>query len=791
MVEKIFDFIYNFVANKLLFVCVFLIALISLSIFLLPSLKFDNNIEQMLPVDSVVSRSLSFLRESNISDKVVVSLSLKDKSQNLSFLIEQTKVLAKSLENELVTEVVAGVPQGDLMSEVVSFTDYYPQLASESDLNRSLRAVESINVGAKISEIFSRLMSPGGSMMLPFLQKDPFSFSSKLLKDINKLASSTGYKINIKSGHFISEDLKNSLLVLKTPVLLTDGFGSKRLLDHISDTANKYTPALELKVIAGHRHSVSNEMVIKRDVRLIAIVATLAFMLLFLCVFRDVRALLLFFIPVVAILLAVILSSFFLGTLSYFVVGFAVVIAGIAIDYGIHIYVALRENTTQKDKSYIVKNVSKPVSIGAVTTLSVFFAFFFSSVNAYNQLALFSIFSIFLCLIISLFLLPHFLSAKDKIKKHSNTIPRSIKPSFVAGIWGGLMIVFYMLLTGVTFNSDVKQFDGSESVVFEDENEFHRIWGGKEQPAVLVFEGDTLEEALQSSDMLTDEASSLIVDGELDNINSIWKSEKVRNENLRRWKQAWDKDKIEILMSKINRSAMSLGFADDAFEPFKTLLMANDRTLSTPELVFFKHLQDRFFNIKTDKVQVLAYFKDTSGNIAAINTLTTKYDSVYVVSRKNLSAAISESVADEILTWALIAGLLIIFFVFFLLRNLRFALLALVPVVSSVFVMFGILPVFGIQLNAIAIISAMVVAGLSIDYGIFVVCSYRADYDYGTKKAVTLSALTTIIGAGALLFAVHPVMFTIGIVLVSGVIAGYMSSIFVIPAFYQMTDLNV
>jgi predicted RND superfamily exporter protein len=55
----------------------------------------------------------------------------------------------------------------------------------------------------------------------------------------------------------------------------------------------------------------------------------------------------------------------------------------------------------------------------------------------------------------------------------------------------------------------------------------------------------------------------------------------------------------------------------------------------------------------------------------------------------------------------------------------------------------------------------------------------------GTRTAVTLSAVTTLIGAGALLLARHPVLFSIGVTMVTGVLGGYVSSMLVVPSLYR------
>ena len=80
----------------------------------------------------------------------------------------------------------------------------------------------------------------------------------------------------------------------------------------------------------------------------------------------------------------------------------------------------------------------------------------------------------------------------------------------------------------------------------------------------------------------------------------------------------------------------------------------------------------------------------------------------------------------------------------------------------------------------------MVVVGIVSDYGMFMVYYCKYKYQTGTIIAVTLAAVTTLIGAGVLLFAQHPVLFSIGVTLVTGVLSGYLSSLLIIPAAYRL-----
>jgi predicted exporter len=142
-------------------------------------------------------------------------------------------------------------------------------------------------------------------------------------------------------------------------------------------------------------------------------------------------------------------------------------------------------------------------------------------------------------------------------------------------------------------------------------------------------------------------------------------------------------------------------------------------------------------------------------------------------------------VSSEVVYLSAVAALLVPLLAGLLLRSVRLTVLALVPVVTGVVSILGMIPILGLSLNAPSVISAMVAVGLCIDYGIFMVyhCHYRMET--GTVTAVTLSAVTTLIGAGVLLFARHPILFAIGLTMVTGVLAGYISSILVLPSLYR------
>jgi predicted exporter len=169
-----------------------------------------------------------------------------------------------------------------------------------------------------------------------------------------------------------------------------------------------------------------------------------------------------------------------------------------------------------------------------------------------------------------------------------------------------------------------------------------------------------------------------------------------------------------------------------------------------------------------------------------MNKISKNHPGTFIVSRRSFSDRISLAVSREVLFLASVAGVLIMALTFLFLKNIKLTVISLAPVASAIAAVLGGFSFLNISLTAPAIIAVMVVVGLCIDYGVFMLYSYHHELDTGTEKAVWVSALTTIVGAFSLLFARHPVLFSIGLTLTMGLMAGYLAAQFAVPALYRM-----
>ena len=766
-----------------------LAVLVVAAAFGLRFLSYSNDLGLMLPSDPGVQRTMRFLRESNLSREVIVSLALTDGTRTTHDLIAATDQFIGSIHTPLVTDVSGTLANTDPMAEMTTFLRYTPQLLSAEGFAAVTNRLTPEGIQRRFKSIMIQCMSPV-SAGVPFMRADPLGASDGVLRDVTRMFGSLGYSIELTDGHFVSKDGRHSLVVLKTPVEVIDSAGARKLVAYLNSRLAELPQGVSGSLIAGHLHTISNEDMIKRDIELTSLVATIAFLLLFIICFRDVRAVLVFVMPLVAVVAATYIAWFSFRSLSAMVVGMSTVIAGIAIDYGIYVYVAVRRAGNRRET---IRQVTQPVAFGALTTMSVFAVFFLSQTAGYRQLALLSNLSILFCLLFALYVLPRFLPtggpAEDQkpapsTDKREGSVRRD---RVILLVWGAVVVALALAGTRLTYNEDITQMDGTSKAIVATENEFRRVWGGGTTPAVLVIAATTQEEAYQLNDMIYRQAAQALGPEKISSLAAIWPSQANRSENLRRWAAFWTPDREALLRNLLTDQGRAYGFAADAFEPFFARLHNTPALDDEPQGVeFFRRLKDRFLLKNRTGYELLSFFPDDNETVTRMSRVLAEHPEAFIVSRRLFGRMVSHAAMSELVWLALLGVGATIALTVLLLRNLRLAILALIPVVTGLAAIAGVLPILGLSPSIPAIIAALVSVSIVSDYGMFMAYNCQHDYRTGARDAVSLAAISALIGAGALLFARHPTLLSVGVTMVTGVFAGYVTSLLVIPPLHRL-----
>jgi predicted exporter len=762
---------------------------IALGLYALWTVPLDSDVAFMLPADSEVQRSMAFLRESNLSDKIVLSLEIAPDAGGLDALLDASAKLEASLGPPLVTGIESGVSGEAVASEVQGLLRRLPELVQENDLDAIQERLTPQGLDETLRGNYRQLIRPGELFTKEIIRSDPLGLSRRPLEVMQELSASVGYTVEIEQGRFVSPDRRHALLILETPVTITDSAGGRELLSYLRRSLAELPEGVKVDIVAGHLHTISNEDVIQQDLIVGLGAASVGFLALFLFLYRDPRAVMLFLVPAASVVIAIGLEGLAAGRLSAFVVGMGGVIVGIADDYAIHVYMAIR--AAGGDVSS-VRLVAGPMVAAALTTLSVFLAFLFSSVPGYRHLAVFAVVSITICVVFSLFVLPLIVGGPERRSWSRGILPNVPRLSAAAGSvaiagWVAIMLAGLLTLRSLDVRTDLRQFDGSEPYVTEAEHRFDTVWGGGGQPAILVASGKTLDGALRQNSALYEEVLAAMgpeSSASFGSLAPIWPSLDERAENAARWRSFWRDGREARLRELLAEIGPRYGFAPTAFDPFLERI-SDEAPPDELEQAALPTLAKRFTRATLSEHQVFSFFPDDARWLAAVRDVAHRHPGAFVVSRGNLASALSRSVSSEVRFIAIIAAFLIPSLTFLLLRSVRLTALALVTVASSLVAMLAVPTVLGWSLTAPAMIAATVVLGLSIDYGIFIVHACDRHINTETTAAVTLSSASTLIGTGALMLSRHPVLFSIGFTMFTGITAAYASSVLVVPALYD------
>ncbi len=756
-----------------------LISLLILAAITLPFLPRDNSISNMLPADSGIHQMLDFLQEARFAGQVALSFQRDAGVSDEEFTAAIERFIAQ-LDTPLVERIIYKIDIQTAGADIAFFQRHLPALTDEQGLSGIAERLNPPAVGRALRRKYLDLLKPGGSLALPLIQRDPLDIQQDLLNRMQALATSSGYNIELKNGYLFSADSLHALVVLETSAPITDMAASRALLTAVETTLRELPEGISADIICGHRHSVSNEAVLKRDVQRAVFAAAIGFLLLFLLCFRDHRAQFIFAIPLASVLFSIHLCRWITGSLSLFVLGFGVVIVGIAVDYGIHVYVAIR---SARDSGKALRGVIRPIVLGALTTLGVFAAFFAAGVPGYSQMAVFSITSILLSLLGALYILPHLIKPQTVQKG----LPHKKRPTLGLFIpWLLFIILLLSPFPRLSFDSELRALDGAEQVVWDAEDRFHEVWGGgAESLALVVVEAPDYETALGLNDDLYSTLQEQKDSQEFSSFSSVWKSTGHRAKNAARWQAFWTEKRIEELRGSFAEQGAAYGFKPDAFAPFFQTLETSPVQPGEPtDNQIFNNLKTRFTQSLNGAHQVISFFPDTEVWVERVRNALGDSKTL-LVSRREIDRVLSTETVRTVKRVATVAVALVILFTALLIRRPKEIVLALLPAVVSVLTVLKILEITGLSVNIPTLISGIVVIGLSIDYGIFMVFGCKRGTLPEVCTAVTLSTLTTLIGAGVLVLTRHPALFSIGVTMVAGLTAGYATALCAVPFLFS------
>ncbi|MCC6288146.1 MAG: 1-acyl-sn-glycerol-3-phosphate acyltransferase, partial [Chitinophagaceae bacterium] len=648
------------------------------------------------------------------------------------------------------------------------------------------------------------LTSPTGFALKNIIAKDPAGISFIALKKLQQLQYDENFELY--DNCVMTKDQKTLLLFL-TPVYPPNNTGKNQVFLAALDSIITTQPAdIEVQYFGATAVSAGNAAQLGKDTGLTQ-GATVVFLVVFIGLyFKRKSAPVVIMIPVVAGALFALAAVYFIrGSISVIAIGTGSVILGIAVNYSLHVFNHYRHTG---DIKKVINDLAFPLTLGSATTIGGFFCLTFAESDMLKDLGLFAGFSLIGAALSSLVFLPHFIR-KNKAA-HNNEHSHSwidklatLRPEYNKFIIAGILIltvVFAFTSQKVGFETDLNNMNYMPATLKQAEQKLNNINQAATQSVYIVAEGKNLEEALLQTEKVQHDIEALkakSIVNKYSGVSSLIISEALQKERIERWNTYWTPERKAIVLSLMKKEGVQLGYSATAFDQFAGILNKAYTLVDTATLHQLRSsFLDDYIAEYNNHTTVVTLVKAEAANKSALYNAFDNKTGITVLDRQYLTGKFVELINIDFTRIALITSILVFTVLLITYGRIELALMAFLPMFITWIWILGIMGLLGIKFNIINIIVSTLIFGLGDDYSIFIMDGLLQEYKTGKKNlssfksSILLSAVTTLVGLGVLIFAKHPALRSIATISVTGIFCVVLVSQVCIPYLFNFLISN-
>ncbi len=792
--------IYNWIKKHKLSFIILSVLLAVVSLFVVSKIQFSEDISQLTPNALSTEKVEQVIKSTGLIDKMVIVIKNNDNDK----LIETAEKFVEKLDGKkykpYIKELNYTLADDNLEQTYNFFFEHLPYFLNDDELAELQLKIEPNEVKNSLDRTYRSLISPSSIMTKRIILKDPLFFTPKILKKLEQFNLSKN--IALQDGFYQVTD-RNSILMFLTPK-----FGNQEtknngnmlaLMDqeiaHIQAESNS-----EIYYYGSIPAAVDNANVIKKDVALTVGLAMILLFILLAGYFRSFITPALILLPVgLSALLALALVWLLQGEISAIILGICSVLLGIAVDYVIHCTVHYMHTDNIK-KFY--KGVSLPILISCLTTVSAFGMMLFLKSPALRTMGLFAAIAILFSAVASLVYTPFLIKKKKELT--TNYVSRFI--DFLAHIplhknkwWLVSLLVLGVLLfftsKQVSFEGDLNKLGYESAKLKKAHAEINAVTSLAQKTVYLVSEGTSFYEALEKSKKLIPQLQKLERDKTLADFQSLANlipTEEVQKARLEKWQLFWTTAKRNQLVSQVQINANRLGFKPGSFSPFQNFIEKENYKLMRPsDFEKISQLTDNLAFQKGGIHYVITPIKVEQKNKPALIKVFENNKEVVILDRSYYAKQIIKLVKEDFNTISWLAFIAVFFVLLIAYGRIETTIVTIIPIGLAWIFTFGLIGLLDIKLNIFNIIISTFIFGLGVDYCVFIqhgLNQMRSDASLKLahfKSSILLSAFTTLIGLGVLIFAQHPALKSIAALSIFGIVCVVLVSFSIQPWVYN------
>jgi len=628
-----------------------------------------------------------------------------------------------------------------------------------------------------------RLASPAGTLLEELATRDPIGAFDRVVSRLREGEP----KLARRNGQFVTTDGRFAIVLAATRGSAFDSGKQSEVLSFIEagfrEASERHGGAARLEMSGSNRFAISAERRMKRDVYSIGAVSFLGVAALFFAFVGSLRGFLVVSVPPLAgILVATASGLAFFGKLDGLTVAFGASLLGIAIDYSNHLLIHQGLAPRGTPPAATARRLRGSLVLGAATTVASLGGMAVTAFPAFREMSFFATVGVLAALVVSLGVVPDLLrfvpplpgraaaasAAFTRWTGSLGSLPRGVlfAPLVLAGL--GLFV-----LPRVDWLDDMSGLAYLDPDLQAEDDRVRARVGAPEGGYFVVGLAAGPDAALALNDAIDARMRRAIDAGLLERTRSVhpvlWSAE------LQRRNFAAVRAQPE-LAARVDRVFAAEGFRPGAFTGFEATLAAPDPaplTLADFEATPLRDLLAPFVFRLGEGVAVVTYLEGVQ-SLDAVRGALEGLSGVHLLDQQTFFSDVYREYRRMTLRQLLIGGLLVLGLLALRYRAWRPTLAAFLPSALVAALLLEGFALAGVRVNLLHVMSLIMVMGMGVDFGIFLVDSAGVRHDLGaTMLSLLLSCLTTAFVFGALALSEQPALRSIGVTAGIGILLSY------------------
>ena len=316
-----------------------------------------------------------------------------------------------------------------------------------------------------------------------------------------------------------------------------------------------------------------------------------------------------------------------------------------------------------------------------------------------------------------------------------------------------------------------------------------------EKTILFIASGEEREEAIDNYSKLCYLLDSLQNIGKISSYSSVDAfliSDSIQSQRLKRWNDFWQNHNRKDIYNQLNADAVELGFDADTYSKFNSLLFKSYSKIDYHNSSKAHGLFSDWINSNDQFTTFTAQVKISETNKAEIYDYILTQSGIIAADRAFFVGKIAEDVSNNFYLILYISGVLIFLALILSYGRLELTLISFTPMFISWILILGVMSLLGIEFNIVTIILSTFIFGIGDDFSIFIMDGLLSEYKDKTsvltqhKTAIFFSAFAVVIGMGALVFAQHPALHSLGFISLVGIVVVVLVAYTIQPFIFRL-----